>query len=152
MKGSIYGAKAEIGYRFGTTLFIEPAASLSYTHADIGDFTVASGAFDFDAQDGVRGKGGARIGYTMSAGPAKLSFYGGGNYVHEFKGEDRVSFISGGQTVTFANTRMGDYGEGTLGLNIGSDHGKISGFFEARYANGGDYEGYGGRAGARFRF
>ena len=152
MKGSIYGAKAEIGYRFGTTLFIEPAASLSYTHTDIGDFTVASGAFDFDAQDGVRGKGGARIGYTMSAGPAKLSFYGGGNYVHEFKGEDRVSFISGGQTVTFANTRMGDYGEGTLGLNIGSDHGKISGFFEARYANGGDYEGYGGRAGARFRF
>jgi len=152
MKGSIYGAKAEIGYRFGTTLFIEPAASLSYTHADIGDFTVASGAFDFDAQDGVRGKGGARIGYTMSAGPAKLSFYGGGNYVHEFKGEDRVSFVSGGQTVTFANTRMGDYGEGTLGLNIGSDHGKISGFFEARYANGGDYEGYGGRAGVRFRF
>ena len=115
-------------------------------------FTVSSGTFGFDAQDGVRGKGGARIGYVAEIGAAKVSFYGGGNYVHEFRGRDRVAFVSGGQTVLFSNDRIRDYGEGTLGLNIGSDQGKISGFFEGRYANGGDYEGYGGRAGVRFRF
>jgi hypothetical protein len=152
MQGSVYGGKAEIGVRFGTKLFIEPAASASYTHTDMDDFSVASGNFDFDAQDGIRGKGGARIGYVADIGPAKVSFYAGGNYVHEFKGRDQVSFVSGGQTVNFSNDRIRDYGEGTLGLNIGSNEGKVSGFFEGRYANGGDYEGYGGRAGVRVRF
>jgi len=113
---------------------------------------VPSGTFAFNDQDGVRGKGGARIGYIADIGPARVTFYGGGNYVHEFKGQDQVAFTSGGQTVVFGNQRLRDYGEGTLGLNIGSAHGPISGFFEGRYANGGDYEGYGGRAGVRFRF
>ncbi|GAA0296566.1 hypothetical protein GCM10009087_02920 [Sphingomonas oligophenolica] len=152
LQGSVYGGKAEIGFRLGTTLFIEPAASVSYTHTDMDDFTVASGTFGFDQQDGVRGKGGARIGYVADIGPAKVSFYAGGNYVHEFKGRDQVAFVSGGQTVLFSNDRIRDYGEGTLGMNIGSDQGKISGFFEGRYADGGDYEGYGGRAGVRLRF
>ncbi|MEO7687882.1 MAG: autotransporter domain-containing protein [Sphingomonas sp.] len=151
LQGSVYGGKAEVGFRFGTSLFVEPAASVSYTHTDMDDFTLASGSFGFDAQDGVRGKGGARIGYVTQIGAAKVSFYGGGNYVHEFKGQDRVAFVSGGQTVLFSNNRIRDYGEGTLGLNIGSEQGKISGFFEGRYADGGDYEGYGGRAGVRLR-
>lgn len=152
VKGSVYGGKAEAGFRFGSSLWIEPAASVSYTHSDFGDFGMSSGSFAFDGQDGVRGKGGARIGLTRTMGNAKVTFYGGGNYVHEFKGEDRVTFTSGGQTVVFGNQRLRDYGEGVLGLNIGSQQGAVSGFFEGRYANGGDYEGYGGRAGMRFRF
>ncbi len=152
LKGSVYGGKAEAGFRFGNSLWIEPAASVSYTHSDFHDFAVPSGTFNFNDQDGVRGRGGARLGYTSEIGTAKVTFYGGGNYVHEFKGQDQVVFTSGGQVVTFANQRLRDYGEGTLGVNIGSQQGKISGFFEGRYANGGDYEGYGGRAGVRFRF
>ena len=152
VKGSIYGGKAEAGFRFGQAFWVEPSASVSYTHSDFDNFTVASGTFNFNDADGVRGKAGARLGFTTDAGPAKLTVYGGGNYVHEFKGEDRVSFVSAGQTATFANTRGRDYGEGTIGVNIGSKQGAISGFFEGRYANGGDYEGYGGRAGMRFRF
>jgi outer membrane autotransporter protein len=152
LKGSIYGGKAEAGFRFGSKLWFEPAASVSYTHSDFGDFGGASGSFAFNDQDGVRGKGGARIGFTSDIGPAKMTLYGGGNYVHEFKGQDQVTFTSGGQTVAFGNQRLGDYGEGLLGLNIGSHQGAVSGFFEGRYADGGDYEGYGGRAGVRFRF
>lgn len=67
------------------------------------DFGVASESFSFDDADGVRGKGVARIGFTTDAGPAKLTLYAGGNYVHEFKGNDRVAFVSGGQAVSFAN-------------------------------------------------
>ncbi len=152
LKGSVYGGKAEAGVRLGTTLWVEPSASVSYTHSDFHDFSVASGSFAFNDQDGVRGKGGARIGYVADIGTAKVTFYGGGNYVHEFKGQDQVVFTSGGQVVTIGNQRLRDYGEGTLGVNVGSQHGPISGFFEGRYANGGDYEGFGGRAGMRFRF
>ena len=152
LKGGVYGGKGEVGFRVGKTLWIEPAASVSYTHSDIDNFGVAAGAFTFNDADGVRGKGGARLGFTTDRGAATFTVYAGGNYVHEFKGQDQVVFVSGGQTAAFANQRVRDYGEGTLGVNIGSQQGAISGFFEGRYANGGDYEGYGGRAGVRFRF
>ena len=152
LNGSVYGAKAEAGLRFGGRLWMEPSASVSYTHSNFDDFGVASGNFAFNDADGVRGKAGARVGVTSDIGPATLTIYAGGNYVHEFKGQDNVTFTSGGQTVAFTNQRIRDYGEGTIGMNIGSKEGAISGFFEGRYANGGDYEGYGGRAGLRFRF
>jgi hypothetical protein len=152
IQGDVYGGKAEIGYRFGNQVFIEPAASISYTHDDMDDVTVVAGSFVFGGEDGVRGKAGARIGYVAEIDATTLSFYGGGNYVHAFEGENKVSFTSGGQTVAFANGRPRDYGELTLGLKIGSDSDKVSGFVEGRYASGGDYQGYGGRAGGQVRF
>ena len=152
IKGSVYGGTAEIGYRLGKDLFIEPAASISYTHDDMDDVTVVAGSFVFGGDDGVRGKAGARIGYVAEIDATTLSFYGGGNYVHAFAGENKVSFISGGQSVAFANGRVRDYGELTLGLKIGSDQDKVTGFFEGSYASGGDYQGYGGRAGGQVRF
>lgn len=152
LRGAVYGGKAELGFRLGSAFWVEPAASVSYTHSDFRDFSTASGSFDFNDQDGVRGRGGARIGYTSSIGAAKVSLYAGGNYVHEFKGQDQVAFTSGGQTVRFGGQQLRDYVEGLAGLNIGSEQGAVSGFFEGRYADGGDYEGYGGRAGIRFRF
>ena len=152
LHGSVYGGKAEVGFRLGHSLWLEPSASASYIHSDFRDFGVPSGQFTFDDADGIRGKGGARAGFTTDMGDAKITLYAGGNYVHEFRGRDRVTFVSGGQTVAFGNERVRDYGEGTLGLNIGSKQGAISGFMEARYADGGDYRGYGGRGGVRFRF
>ena len=152
IKGSVYGGKAEIGYRFGNQVFLEPAASISYTHNDMDDVTVVAGSFVFGGDEGVRGKAGARIGYVAEIDATTLSFYGGGNYVHAFDRENKVSFISGGQSVAFANGRVRDYGELTLGLKIGSDQDKVTGFFEGSYASGGDYQGYGGRAGGQVRF
>ncbi|MEO6216878.1 MAG: autotransporter domain-containing protein [Sphingomonas sp.] len=152
IEGVVYGGKAEIGYRFGKQVFIEPAASIAYTHDDMDDVTVVAGNFVFGGDDGVRGKAGARIGYVAEIDATTLSLYGGGNYVHAFEGENKVSFISGGQTVAFANGRGRDYGEVTLGLKIGSDLDKVSAFLEGRYASGGDYQGYGGRAGGQVRF
>jgi outer membrane autotransporter protein len=155
IRGSVYGGKAEVGFRLGNKAFIEPSASVSYTRSDFDDFGTASGNFVLDDDDGIRGKAGARAGFTMDMGGSVASLYAGGNYVHEFRGDDRVTFTSGGQTVAFNNRPNGDYGEGTLGLNIGSDQGAVSGFMEGRYArsfNGSEYEGFGGRAGMRIRF
>jgi len=152
IQGDVYGGTAEIGYRLGTNVYIEPAASIAYTHDDMDDFTVVAGSFTFDGQDGVRGKAGARIGYVTEVDATTLSFYGGGNYVHVFEGGGNVSFASGSQMVAFANGPIGDYGEATLGLKIGSDLAKVRGFMEAYYAQGYHYQGYGGRAGGQVRF
>ena len=153
VNGSVWGAKAEAGLRFGKDFFIEPAVSVSWTHSDFGDFGVPSGNFAINDEDGLRGKAGARIGTVFNSGDStKVTVYGGANYVREFRGRSNVVFTSGGQTAAFNSPRNQDYVEGTLGVNIGSDAGKISGFFEGRYADGRDYDGYGARGGMRVRF
>jgi hypothetical protein len=150
--GSVWGAKAEAGLRFGTDFFIEPAVSVSWTNSDFDSFVVPSGNFAINDEDGLRGKAGARFGYVTQMGGAKVSLYGGANYVREFRGRSNVVFTSGGQTAAFSSPRNADYAEGILGVNVGSDAGKISGFFEGRYADGRDYDGYGVRGGMRVRF
>lgn len=152
INGSVWGAKAEAGLRFGDAFWVEPAVSVSWTNSDFDDFAVSSGTFAINDEDGLRGKAGARIGYTTEMGAAKVSLYGGANYVKEFRGRSNVVFTSGGQSVAFTSPRNQDYVEGTLGVNIGSEAGKISGFFEGRYADGRDYDGYGVRGGMRVRF
>jgi hypothetical protein len=152
ISGGVWGAKAEAGLRFGDAFWVEPAVSVSWTNSDFDDFAVASGNFAINDEDGVRGKAGARLGYTTEMGAAKVSLYGGANYVREFRGRSNVVFTSGGQTAAFSSPRNQDYVEGTLGVNIGSESGKLSGFFEGRYADGRDYDGYGVRGGVRVRF
>ena len=54
----------------------------------------------------------ARLGFIADQSAAKITVYAGGDYVHEFKDQDRVFFVSGGQAASFANQRVRDYGEG----------------------------------------
>lgn len=106
----------------------------------------------FIDDDGLRGKLGARIGASFpSALLNKVVLYADGNYVHEFKGADRVAFTNNGQTVLIDNRATGDYGEGVVGANIGSNEG-VSGFIEANGAKGNGFDSYGGRVGLRLRF
>ena len=157
--GNVYGARAEMGLRFGSdSFFIEPAASISYVKNDTDDLTPLGTTIAFDDDDGLRGRIGARIGGLVDMGGAKLAVYGGGNFVHEFKGQDNVTFTSGGQTLNYTNERLSDYGEAVLGATI-SQNESVSGFVEANYIrsfkyNDGDrhIEGFGGRAGIRFKF
>ncbi|NQV21412.1 MAG: autotransporter domain-containing protein, partial [Rhodospirillales bacterium] len=101
---------------------------------------------------------GGRIGGQFDVGAAKMAVYVGANYVHEFKGEDNVTFTSGGQTLSFANDRLRDYGEATLGITIAQSE-AISGFIEGNYirsfnkdAGNLGIDGAGGRAGIRIKF
>lgn len=160
INGGVYGARAEAGVRVGSdSFFIEPAASISYVRSDFDDLALNGTTIGFDDDDGLRGRAGGRIGGTFAVGGgAEAAFYVGGNYVHEFKGRDRVVFTSGGQTLGFTNTRLRDYGEATLGVTIAQSQG-ISGFIEGNYIrsfsdrNGiRGIDGAGGRAGIRVRF
>jgi trimeric autotransporter adhesin len=159
-EGQAYGGRAEAGVRFGSdSFFIEPAASISYVKTDFDDFSVFGTQVNFDEEDGIRGRAGARVGGQLDMFGSKASFYLGGNYIHEFQGEDAVSFNSGGQTLTYVNGRPDDYGEALLGVSVGQANG-ISGFIEGSYIRSfsdDDFdrlpiEGAGGRAGLRIRF
>lgn len=156
--GDIYGARAEVGMRFGSeSFYVEPAASLSWVKSDVDGLRPAGFSIDFNDDEGLRGRLGARVGGIVDIGGPKMSVYGGLNYVHEFQGRDRVTFTSGGQTLTYTNRRLRDYGEATLGATIAQNE-AVSGFFEANYlrtfsdSRRGELDGFGARAGVRFRF
>lgn len=160
LNGASYGARGEVGMRFGSdSFFVEPAASLSYVHTKFDDFSVMGTTVDFDSENGLRGRFGGRVGgqFALGNGPI-MAVYAGGNYIHEFQGQDRVTFSGGGQSYAYRNRKIRDYGEAVLGVTIGQNE-RVSGFLEANYirsfnSNGGNngIEGAGGRAGLRFRF
>ena len=87
-----------------------------------------------------------------------MAVYAGANYIHEFKGQDNVTFTGGGQNLAFTNNRLRDYGEAIFGVTMAQSQG-ISGFIEGNYirtfsspdSNRG-IQGAGGRAGIRFKF
>ncbi len=159
-EGDSYGARGEVGFRFGSdSFFVEPAASISYVKTEFDDFSVLGTQVNFDEEDGLRGRAGARIGGTLDMLASSASFYVGGNYVHEFQGEDGATFTNNGQRLTIVNDRMKDYGEAIAGINVGQSDG-MSAFLEGTYIRSfnddarGDLplEGFNGRFGVRFRF
>ena len=151
--GNAYGARGEIGFRLGSdSFFVEPVGTLSYVRTDLDDLNVQQSTIAFLDDEGLTGKLGARIGASFpSALLNTVVLYAGGNYVHEFKGDDSIDFTNNGRTVRIDNRAIGDYGEAVLGVNIGSPTG-VSGFIEGNGAKGSDFNSYGARAGLRFRF
>jgi len=151
--GDAYGAQAEIGFRIGSdNFFIEPVGTIAYVRTNLDDLVVQASTIEFIDDDGLRGKLGARLGASFpSAMLNTVVLYAGGNYVHEFRGEDSVDFTNGNELVRITNRPRGDYGEAVLGVNIGATD-AVSGFIEANGAMGTDFEAYGARAGLRFRF
>lgn len=160
-KGSAYGARGEVGLRFGDdSFFMEPLAQISYVHTSLNPFNVQGTNVSFDGRSGLRGKAGARIGGVTTIGSeAKMSFYAGANYVHDFKDEGEATFANSGGTFTAMRGRMPDYGEAVVGLTIASNQ-SVSGFMEANYTRSfktgtGDnakLEGAGARVGINFKF
>ena len=152
-KGDAYGAQGEVGFRLGSDkVFFEPIATIAYVRTNLNDLEAQNAVIDFRNADGFRGKLGARLGANIAgSGENVVVLYAGGNYVHEFRDDDNIDFISGGQTVRIANGPRGDYGEGMIGINISATN-QVSGFIEANGAKGSDFDAFGGRAGLRIRF
>ena len=160
LKGHSIGARGEIGIRLGSdSLFLEPVATASWVQTRLNNFNVLGTNVSFDNQDGFRGKLGGRIGGIVPIhGIAKMSFYAGGAYVHQFSGYSNLVLANPGQTLSFAGYKPRDYGEGRIGINVAQDK-AISGFFEGTYTrtfgsdNGSQWqEGAGGRVGISLKF
>ena len=152
LHGNSYGGRAEAGLRFGPKgVFLEPVASIEYVHTDIDTLNVAPATLDFGDAEGLRGKAGARFGFTRTSGPRTMTLYMSGHYVHEFEGDDGPLFSSGGQGVRLGNRALPDYGRGTLGFNVGSST-RVSGFIEAFGDYSDRYKGGGARGGLSVKF
>jgi len=151
IQGDSFGAELQVGARFGSErLHIQPLASIAYVRSSADDLHAFDQTIDFDGYDGLRGKIGARIGSTTGFGNSKATFYLQGRYVHEFKGQDGIDFVSGGTHQAISGVRPGDYGEGAIGVNIFSGS-RVSGFLEGT-ADVGSTKGGGGRVGLSFKF
>ena len=95
---------------------------------------------------------GVRVGTETGVGEnGHLTVYGGGRVVREFAGEGSLGFTSGTSSQTVTNDAIDTFGRFDLGINIHTTTG-ISGFIEAKFDAGSDYDGYGGRMGIRFGF
>lgn len=161
LSGHSYGVRGELGTRFGSnSFFMEPVAQLSWIRSTLDPFAVRGTRVEFNERDGLRGKLGARIGGNTGIGNgARMAFYAGGNYVHEFKGQDRVTFSNLGGSFTVDGQKHRDYGEAIVGFNIAAPGSATTYFMEGTYEHsfGGSgngqftQEGYGGRAGIRFK-
>jgi len=151
--GEAYGGMVEAGFRLGSNrLFVEPMASIAYVRSELDGLEIQGATLDFDDDDGLRGKAGARVGAALPIGNgATALLYGGAHYVHEFRGEDSVRLTSGANAIDLEGRRMGDYVEGMVGLNIAGP-GPLSGFFEANGSIDDDRDGLGVRTGLRIRF
>lgn len=150
--GHSIGAQGEVGARLGSAkFFVEPAASLAWQSTSLGDIEALDQKIAFDKADGLRGRIGARLGGVTKLGGTELTFYGAGDFVHEFKGKDGATLLSAGQSVWVPGARMDDYGQATLGLDI-KGSGPVSGFIQGSGTFGSSYSGVDGRAGIRFAF
>lgn len=151
--GNAYGAQGEIGIRLGSDrFFVEPVGAISYVRTDLDDLYVQGSTIAFRDDEGLRGKLGARIGASFpSALLNTVVLYAGGNYVHEFRGDDSIDLTNNARTVRIDNRAVGDYGEAVAGVNIGAPT-SVSGFIEANGAKGSEFDAFGARAGLRLRF
>lgn len=153
LTGRSYGAQGELGIRFGSeSFYAEPLATIAYVRTELNNLRSQGATIDFDQMDGLRGKAGLRVGSKMALGNgATVVIYAQGNYVHEFEGKDGVSFNTGGASLAFRNQAIGDYGQGKIGVSIGTAGG-VSGFIEGFGNIGDNYKGGGGRGGLRIKF
>ena len=161
LHGHAYGARGEIGLRAGgDSMFIEPLAQFTWVKTKLDGFNVRGTSVSFDDRDGMRGKAGVRIGGATALGADnRMSFYVGGNYVHNFKNEGGITLANAGGTYRYTGIRTPDYGEALGGISIATNR-SVSGFIEGAYTrsfkNGTDTpetrRGVAGRAGVTVKF
>jgi outer membrane autotransporter protein len=150
--GSGYGAQGEVGARLGhDSLFAEPVASLAWTKTDLGTLHALGQSIDFGNGSALTGKLGLRVGGTSDMGGGnKAVFYARASYVHTLHGRGSALLESGGTSARIAGAKLGDHGEGAVGVNLLTT-GPLSGFIEGDADAGGGLKGGGGRIGIRFK-
>jgi outer membrane protein OmpA-like peptidoglycan-associated protein len=151
LDGSVFGGQIEAGLLLGDrdSLFLEPRVSLAYSGTDLDDIATPQGSLEFDAGESLRGKAGARVGTGFGS---KGVVYIGGNYVHEFEGDDTVLFTTGQSQALIGNLPVDDYAEVTAGVAFGNADDAFGASLQGTYATGSDIEGYGATLNLRYQF
>ncbi|WP_461459114.1 autotransporter outer membrane beta-barrel domain-containing protein, partial [Parasphingorhabdus sp.] len=153
LDGYAYGVRLEAGYRLGDEkFFVQPLTSFEYQRASLDDFSALGADIDFDTFDGLRGMIGARLGgETKIKWGNNLTYYLGGQAVHQSQTGDGLTFTSGDTSIEIENRLSKTFGRFELGLSIATQGG-VTGFIEGNADISGDYTGYGGRGGLKVQF
>ena len=140
--GKSLGFDGEIGWRtpsMGAVLDLN--AGLSYVRNKMDDFVAGNIAFDNDTETSMRGRIGARLGWSGHLAP-----FVDGKLFHEFKGDSDVDVGSGALAERIEGRGRGTWGRLEAGLGAGAGGGPLlSGWVDL-----GDVKGWGLRGGFRF--
>lgn len=144
--GKSWGAEGMVGYRFGGEAgYVQPEVSLAYVRTSLDGFDAAGASVDFEDAESLRGKAGVRAGW----GDGAVRPFAALHAVHEFQGENGLTFSSGGFDLPIVDEPDETYGHAAIGADI--DAGRADGFIQAEGLFG-DVQGWGLRAGFRTRF
>jgi hypothetical protein len=143
LSGTSYGAEGKAGFR--TTrgpVYFDLNAGLAYVRTELDSLAGAGGSFDFDNDDSLRVRLGARIGGTGTG----LAPYADVKLFHELAGSHDSRFNSGGFALPLSD-EAGTSVRGEVGLagNAGR-----AGLHLSVWGQVGDVRGYGLRLGLRF--
>ncbi|HEY0444830.1 MAG TPA: autotransporter domain-containing protein [Allosphingosinicella sp.] len=142
--GKSYGVELELGYRMPTqSLDIDLGAGLAYVRTDLDGFEASGARFEFDDAESLRGRAGVRV--TAASGGARP--YADFKVLHEFAGDNRTTFSSGGFDLALQDRGVGTWFRGEVGLTALPG---VTGGYLAAWGEAGDVKGYGVRLGLRW--
>jgi opacity protein-like surface antigen len=161
------------GYNFAlaNNWFIEPSAGFIWSRTEVDSFNVGGGgigagfvsSFGTNPIESEIGRLSLRAGTTVSSGNMIWQPFGSVSVFHEFAGNVTTTAASlpGGVFVgpfpatltgTNSTTRVGTYGQYSLGLAAQVVNTGWLGFVRVDYRNGSNIEGWTGNAGLRYQF
>jgi opacity protein-like surface antigen len=170
---------ASAGYRFdlGNDWFFEPSASGIYSKVKIDTLNLPEGfgninnpialspaTVQFNDNESILGRLGARVGTTINSGSIIWQPFATASVWHEFAGASTATYNSqpypfafvGGNDVTtsgtLSNSRVGTYGQYSIGTAMQVSGAPVLGYVLIDYKNGSNIEALGFNAGLRYNF
>lgn len=168
-----WSISASTGYNFdlGQGWFIEPSAGFIYSRTSVDSFTAPGvGGANFTGITGVVqtadvtsqiGRASLRVGKAIATPTVVWQPFASASVFHEFAGDVRSNYTSlnavlGGVPFTFnqatTTSRVGTYGQYSLGLAGQIVNTGWLGFVRVDYRNGEHIDGWTGNAGIRYQF
>jgi outer membrane autotransporter protein len=152
--GHSWGVKGEAGWRMGSSRFyLEPFADIDWisTHIDDANFASAGAKFTFGDATSAKGSIGARMGGSWGS----IVPYAGVYWVDEFRRDNSMTMITGAgcpaACMTIEDKAPQSYGKVDFGFTTKSWNG-LEGFLKGEELFSGDYQGFTGRLGVRWKW
>jgi fibronectin-binding autotransporter adhesin len=156
-KGQSDNVNGSISYNIALprNFFIEPTANLSYTRSTFDNLPVVGGAavLGFNEVKSLLGRAGARVGTAFSYGGFNWSPFGIALVQNEFEKNASGTFTAAaGSPFDLVSSRVGTFGQTSLGLAFQSQTNGLLGFVRADYRFGPRLNGAALLGGVRYTF
>jgi opacity protein-like surface antigen len=173
-RGTSVAASAGYNFDLGNNWFIEPSGGFVFSKTKVDSFTAGgtaalpiNGVNTFNDIDSEIGRLSLRAGRTITSGNMIWQPFGSVSVFHEFAGNVTSNYVAlnatqqnigGGPinpatfTQSTTTTRVGTYGQYSLGVAAQVVNTGWLGFVRVDYRNGDNIEGWTGNAGIRYQF